>query len=125
MIFSSAAPVWRQLPAQWLAGFLVTSLTGVGVAITLLRVGDTVGLLAWLSGAILIPSLALAFGVWSNTSKVFEIVYLCLWYIGPLNNVPEVDYLGAYNSGNLMFFLPLSAALIVAAFAGRMRQVRG
>ena len=125
MIFSSAAPVWRQLPAQWLAGFLVTSLTGVGVAITLLRVGDTVGLLAWLSGAILIPSLALAFGVWSNTSKVFEIVYLCLWYIGPLNNVPEVDYLGAHSGGNIAFFIPLSVLLVVAAFAGRMRQVRG
>jgi hypothetical protein len=125
MVFSSAAPVWRQLPAQWLAGFLVTALTGLGVAIKLLTVGDTAGLLAWLSGALLIPSLALALGVWSNTSKVFEIIYLCLWYIGPLNNIPEVDYLGAHSSGNLMFFLPLSVALVVAAFVGRARQVRG
>jgi hypothetical protein len=125
MVFSSAAPVWRQLPAQWLAGFLVTALIGVGVAINLLTVGDAVGLLAWLSGAILIPSLALAFGVWSATSKVFEIIYLCLWYIGPLNNVPEVDYLGAHSGGNLGFFIPLSVLLVVAAFAGRMRQARG
>lgn len=124
MVFASAAPVWRQLPAQWLAGFLVTALTGLGVAIKLFTVGDTVGLLAWFSGALFIPSLALAFGVWSNTSKVFEIVYLCLWYIGPLNNVPEVDYLGAHSGGNLGFFLPLSVVLIVAAFVGRMRQVR-
>ena len=124
MVFSSAAPLWRQLPASWLAGFLVTALTGSGVAIKLLTVGDTVGLLAWLSGALLIPSLALAFGVWSNTSKVFEIVYLLLWYVGPLNNVPAVDYLGAHGSGNLMFFLPLSALLVIAAFVGRARQVR-
>ena len=125
MVFASAAPVWRQLPAQWLAGFLVTALTGVGVAIKLFTVGDSVGLLAWLSGALLIPSLALAFGVWSNTSKVFEIVYLCLWYIGPLNNVPDVDYLGAHSGGNIMFFIPLSVLLVVAAFVGRLRQVRG
>jgi len=125
MVFASAAPVWRQLPAQWLAGFLVTALTGVGVAINLLTVGDSAGLLAWISGALLIPSLALAFGVWSNTSKVFEIVYLTLWYIGPLNNVPAVDYLGAHGNGNVAFFIPLSAALIVAAFVGRMRQARG
>jgi hypothetical protein len=124
MVFSSAAPLWRQLPASWLAGFLVTALTGSGVAIKLLSVGDTVGLLAWLSGALFIPSAALAFGVWSNTSKVFEIVYLCLWYIGPLNNVPEVDYLGAHGSGNIGFFIPLSIILIIAAFVGRARQVR-
>jgi len=125
MVFASASPVWRQLPAQWLAGFIVTALTGAGVAIKLLAVGDTVGMLAWLSGALFIPSLALVFGVWSNTSKVFEIVYLTLWYIGPLNNVPEVDFLGAHSGGNLGLFIPLSALLVAVAFVGRMRQVRG
>ena len=125
MVFASASPVWRQLPAQWLAGFLVTALTGSGVAVKLLTAGDTVGLIAWLSGTLFIPSLALALGVWSNTSKVFEIVYLSLWYVGPLNNVPAVDYLGAHSSGNVAFFIPLSVLLVVAAFAGRMRQVRG
>jgi len=124
MIFSAAAPLWRQFPATWLAGFLVTLLAGSGVAIKLFSVWDTVGLLAWFSGALLIPSLALAFGVWSNTSKVFEIVYLLMWYIGPLNNVPAMDYLGAHSSGNLGFFLPLSALLMAAAFIGRARQVR-
>ena len=124
MVFSSAAPLWRQLPATWLAGFLVTALTGSGVALKLLSVGDTAGLLAWLSAALFIPSFALASGVWSNNSKVFEVIYLCLWYIGPLNNVPAVDYLGAHNSGNIGFFIPLSILLIVAAFIGRARQVR-
>jgi len=124
MIFSSAAPLWRQLPATWLAGFLVAALTGSGVAIKLLSVGDTVGLIAWLSGALFIPSLALTFGVWSNTSKVFEIIYLCIWYIGPMNNVPAVDYLGANSNGNISFFIPVSLLLIIAAFIGRTRQVR-
>ena len=45
MVFSSAAPLWRQLPASWLAGFLVTLLTGGGVALRLISAGDSAGLL--------------------------------------------------------------------------------
>ena len=124
MVFSSAFPLWRQLPATWLAGFLVTVVTGIGVAVKLLSVGDSMGLLAWFSAALFIPSFALASGVWSNSSKLFEVLYILLWYLGPLNKVAALDYLGANSSGNLGFFLPLSIFLIVAAFIGRARQVR-
>jgi hypothetical protein len=124
LAFSSASPLWRQLPAQWLAGFIVTLLIGSGAALNFIINGDAVGLLALLSGAIFIPSLALALGVWSGTSKVFEIVYMSLWYIGPLNRVPEVDFIGASGSGRPEFFIPLSIALIAFAFFGRSRQLR-
>lgn len=124
MVFSSAAPLRRQLPAAWLAGFILAVLTGIGAALKLLVVGDTVGLLAWLSGALFIPSLALALGVWSNNSKVFEVLYVSLWYIGPMNKVYAVDYLGANSDGNIAFFIPFSIALIVVAFIGRARQLQ-
>jgi hypothetical protein len=124
MIFSSAAPLMRQLPAQWVAGFLVTALTGIGVFINLLAAGDTAGLLAWISAAIFIPSFALALGVWSNSHKLFEVLYMCLWYVGPLNNVPAVDFLGANSSGNLVLFIPFSIMLVAAAFVGRARQLQ-
>lgn len=124
MVFSSAAPLMRQLPAQWLAGFIVTVLTGIGVFINLLTAGDTVGLLAWTSAAIFIPSFALALGVFSNSHKLFEVLYMLVWYVGPMNNVPAVDYLGAKSNGNLIFFIPFSIVLIVAAFVGRARQLR-
>ena len=124
MVFSSAAPLVRQLPAQWLAGFLVTALTGSGVALKLLSVGDRVGLLAWISAALFIPSLALALGVWSNSHKLFEVLYITLWYLGPMNKIAAVDFLGANSSGNIGFFIPFSIALTVAAFIGRMRQLQ-
>jgi len=124
MVFSSAAPLWRQLPATWLAGFLVTILTGSGAALNLLGAGDGVGLLAWISAAIFIPSFALASGVLSNSHKLFEVVYVALWYLGPMNRVLPVDYLGANSSGNIGFFIPLSIALIVIAFIGRARQLQ-
>ncbi len=124
MVFSSAAPLMRQLPAQWVAGFIVTALTGSGVLINLLKAGDTIGLLAWTSAAVFIPSFALALGVWSNSHKLFEVLYMVIWYVGPLNKVPELDYLGANSNGNIGVFIPFSIALIVAAFVGRARQLR-
>jgi hypothetical protein len=124
MVFSSAAPLVRQLPASWLAGFGVAVLTSSGAALKLLIVGDMVGILAWLSGALFIPSLALALGVWSSNSKVFEVLYVALWYIGPMNKVNAVDYLGANSNGNLGFFIPFSILLIVVAFIGRARQLQ-
>ena len=124
MVFSSAAPLMRQLPASWLAGFLVTLLTGSGVALKLFGASDGVGLLAWLSAAIFIPSFALALGIWSNSHKLFEVLYITMWYLGPMNKVFAVDYLGANSNGNIGFFIPLSIVLIIIAFIGRARQLQ-
>ena len=124
MVFSSASPLMRQLPAQWLAGFLMTALTGSGVAIKLLSAGDSGGLLAWMSAALFIPSFALALGVWSNSHKLFEVLYVTLWYLGPMNKIAAVDFLGANSGGNPGFFIPFSVALILAAFIGRARQLQ-
>jgi hypothetical protein len=85
--------------------------------------GDGIGLLAWFSGALFIPSFALALGVWSNSHKLFEVLYVTMWYL-MLNKVYAVDYLGANSDGNLGFFFPFSIALILAAFIGRARQLQ-
>ena len=71
-----------------------------------------------------ILTLALALGVWSGTSKPFEIVYLTLWYLGPMNNVPGLDFIGSHSNGHPQIFGPLSLALIAFAFFGRSRQLR-
>jgi hypothetical protein len=124
MVFSSVVPLMRQLPATWLAGFIVTVVMGSGAALKLIGTGDGVGLLAWFSAALFIPSFALALGVWSNSHKLFEVLYISIWYLGPLNKVYELDYIGANSNGNIGFFIPLSIALIVVAFIGRARQLQ-
>jgi hypothetical protein len=124
MVFSSAAPLMRQLPASWLAGFIVALLTGSGAALKMLIAGDGVGLLAWFSAALFIPSFALALGVWSNSHKLFEVLYVIMWYAGPMNYVYAVDYIGTKGNGNVGFFIPFSIALVLAAFFGRARQVQ-
>jgi hypothetical protein len=124
MTFSSASPLLRQLPAQWLAGLIVTLLVSIGAIIRLAAGGDTAGLLALLSGAIFIPSLALACGIWSGTSKLFEILYMLVWYLGPLNKIVALDYIGSHGNGRPEFFIPFSIVLILFALVGRARQIR-
>jgi hypothetical protein len=123
IVFSSASPLTRQLPAAWVAGLIVTVVTGSGVVIKLLSAGDSVGLLIWFSGALFIPSLALALGIWSNSRKLFEVLYVSLWYLA-INGVYAADFLGASSDGNIGFFIPQSLGLIIAAFAGRARQIQ-
>jgi hypothetical protein len=124
LTFSSASPLWRQLPAQWIAGFIVTLLMSIGALLRYTVDGDTIGLLALLSGAFFIPSLALASGVWSETSKLFEILYMVIWYLGPLNKVPGLDFIGSHSNGYPQFFIPFSIVLITFAVFGRARQLR-
>ena len=128
LVFSSAHSITRQLPAAWFAGVAVALLTGSGAGIRLLIAGDKLGMLAWLVGALFIPSLALALGVWSGTSKLFEIIYLLLWYVGPLHAVRQLDFMGvspgAIAAGTAKYYFVAALILVVTAFAGRKRQLQ-
>jgi len=127
IVFSAAHPLTSQLPATWLAGFLVTALAGSGAALRLLAAGEFAALPGWLGGAIFIPSLALALGVWSGSSKVFEVVYVLWWYLGPLHpsEMSALDFMGISTSGYWTTYLFLSVMLIIIAIFGRMQQIQG
>lgn len=89
----------------------MTLLVSTGAIIRLLVDGDMAGLLALLSGALFIPSLALVSGVWSGTSELFEILYVLIWYLGPLNKLMALDYIGSHGNGRPEFFIPFSSPL--------------
>jgi hypothetical protein len=127
MVFSAPFPLRGQLPATWIAGLIVALATGSGVALRLLLAGQWSALLAWAVGATFIPALALALGAWSGSSKLFEVVYFLLWYAGPINKVPALDYMGATDeavaTGMPLTYLALTLLLLGLAFAGRQRQI--
>ena len=83
MVFSAARPVLRQLPAAWLAGVLATALLAIGGAVFFLSNNDLPGLAGWAGAVIFVPTLALALGVFSSGSRVFEVVYVIWWYMRP------------------------------------------
>jgi hypothetical protein len=83
--------------------------------------------LAWLVGALFIPTLALALGVWSGTGKPFEILYTLLWYVGPMHAIPQLDFMGSAAGTSAtrypVIYLALAGIFGVTALAGRQRQL--
>ena len=128
LLFSSARILPRQLPACFLAGFLVTALTGAGAAVRLLLAGQMEGFVAWLAAAIFLPTLALALGILTGSSKFFEGLYITWWYIGPANHTPGLDFTGAASGPATLryalIYLAIAAALALLAFIARARQLR-
>jgi hypothetical protein len=128
MIFSAPFPVVRQLPASWAAGFLLVIGSGSGVILRLLVVGEWQALLALFIGAAFIPSLALALGTWSGSSKLFEVTYLLLWYVGLLEHAPNFDFAGisveSITRGIPWIYFGIALLLLGIAFSGRTRQLK-
>lgn len=124
MVFSAPHPLRNQLPVAWLAGFALTLLMGAAPAARFLLAGEMTGLVSLLVGLVFIPSLALVLGVWTGSSKAFEVVYVLFWYLGLLNKVPELDYLGLNTSASWPAYLLLSLALFLLALLGRQRQLK-
>lgn len=128
LVFSSANSLKRQLPAVWLAGVLLAVVTGSGVALNLALHGEWPGVLAWVVGALFIPSLALCLGVWTGSSKSFEFIYTLLWYIGPINRIEPLDFMGALpgsvEAGIWKLYLAITVILIGLAFIGRKLQIQ-
>lgn len=127
-LYSAPAPVWRQLPATWLSGVLIAMATGSGMALKLAFSGDSAGLGGWLVGALFIPTMALCLGSLSGSGKLFEILYLILWYAGPVNAVPNLDYMSATAvaavSGMPLVFLEVAALLAAVAVTAKYVLLR-
>lgn len=127
MLFSAPGPRVRQLPAQLAAGTGLALLAAVGPMTALLLAGDLVSLAALGAGAVFVPSLALFAGAWSGSTRPFEALYVVLWYIGPVNGVPFLDFMGvsgqAVEVGASGWFGLSAAALALLAWPGRGRQM--
>ena len=54
-------------------------------------------------------------------------LYLLLWYVGPLNRVPELDYTGAAkgaaSAGTILGFALATGGLLAASWAARKRAL--
>jgi hypothetical protein len=127
-VFSVARPLGRQMMAGWLAGVCVAAVTGAGFGVQRALIGAWGGLAAWAAGALFIPSLALALGTWTNNGRTFELVYAFLWYVGPMNRVAALDFMGvtpeAVAGGVWVYTLSAAGALLGLALLGRRLQMQ-
>ncbi len=126
VMFSNPRFLRFQLPAMWLAGLLVTAAAGSGMAVRFLIAGEMNSLFAWVVGLAFIPTLALAAGVWTGRALLFEALYVALWYVGPMNQVPFLDFMGATSSVTpaiTIVFAVITIVLMSAAWIGRRHQM--
>lgn len=112
----------------WISGVILSLLTACGVCVNLLMKGDILGVLAILVGAAFISALALVLGIWTGKPKLFEIIYMILWYIGPINRTPEFDYMGSMSmtieKGMPFVFLVLTLVFLVFGYIGRIKRIK-
>ncbi|OKP86423.1 hypothetical protein [Paenibacillus sp. P32E] len=127
-VFTAMHPVRNQFIVLWLAGIIVAYLAGSGAMIHCLVAGEWETLMAMAVGGLFIPTLALALGVWSRNSKLFQVIFMLMWYLGPLNKLTVMDFMGAsqqsLDQGIYLYYLLATAVLLMLAVVGRLRQVR-
>ena len=125
MVFTAPQPTQRQLPAMWLAGIFVAAITGSGAAVKFAALGAWMSLSAWAAGVLFIPALALMLGVWTNSRRMFEMVYLLWWYMA-FNGIAALDFMGTtqgtLDRGNPWLFLGLAPVLFLLSLVGRQRH---
>ena len=119
IVFSAPRARTREPLAAFVAGVLVAFLTAGGVALNVSLSGDTAGLFALAAGAFFVPALAVASGVLSSGSTLFEGIYLPLWYVGPFQKLPALDFAGAAGPGYPLAYLVVAVILVVVAVAAR------
>jgi hypothetical protein len=124
LVDAGAGP--RRVLAEWLAGVAIAGLAGAGPLVRMLA-GDGAGVAAWVGGAAFIPALALLLGTLSRSPRLFQVVYLGLWY-AVLNRTAAVDFAGAVRDGGQLagpvtgLVLGVATGLLAGALA--TKQVR-
>ncbi len=129
IVFSSPFPIRRQGLALWVSGWIFSCFAGSGLLIRFIMERDSGGVMAWLVGSMFIPSLALALGVWTRTSRTFEVVFMIIMFMGVLNKVTYFDFMGvvegSISTGMPLIYAMVTMLLLFLAVYGRKRQMNG
>lgn len=130
LLYHAPNPTGRLLAAAWAAGVLLTGGLLGGVVLGRLLWGEPLAPLPWALAVLFIPTLALTLGTWSRSSKLFEVVYPILWYLGPMNTQGQLvalDFLGVHGEAPVntspLLVLGVVMALLLTAALGRLRPV--
>ncbi|MFE4519849.1 hypothetical protein ACFRMQ_37440 [Kitasatospora sp. NPDC056783] len=122
----------RRLLAEWASGLVLTAVTGAAPLARMLVAGDGPGVACWFGGVLFIPSLAMSLGVLARTHRVFQAIYLPIWYV-LVNNVAALDFMGAVRvhgepaGPSPLLTVALSAAMLAVVFlvGAARRNVKG
>lgn len=122
IVFAAPRPIANQLPAAWLAAFVVTAILGSGALVKFIILGETTSLLGWLTGVLFIPSLALCLGALTGSSKAFEIIFVASVYMLTQKMI-MIDFMAYNPNGQWFYYAPLALVLLAVAALARQRQL--
>jgi hypothetical protein len=123
LIYNSPISGAAHVFAAWIAGTLVALLLFSGALLRMLVTHDP-HFSAVIIGACFISSLAVCFGTTSGGTKLFEAIYIFLWYAGPASGDPSLNFLGTTPGAAPAHFALYAAALLITAFAARTTRQR-
>jgi hypothetical protein len=121
LVWTAPRPIVRQLIASWAAGVLMGWLVAAPGLAHLAAAGVWSSFGQALLASLFIPSLALACGAFSRGTKLFEALYLVLWYIGPMQGPSPLDFIGGIGAASS---LPATLSLFTAALLVGAAAVR-
>ncbi|MCG3220051.1 MAG: hypothetical protein H7641_01620, partial [Candidatus Heimdallarchaeota archaeon] len=128
IIFSTPYPIKLNVLSTWIIGLIISACTGLGGAIKFIIVQEWASLLFWGAGCVFIPSLALFLSVITGSGKTFEFLYALIWYIGPMNQISYLDYMGviglSIDTYIWLIYFSISIILVVLVYVGRIIQFR-
>ncbi len=127
LIYSTPYPLKYHFLATWLVGLLLTLGTGIVGGIRMLITVNWVGFIAWIVGGYFIASFAIFSATLTKSSKFFEFIYTLLWYIGPMNQVPLLDFMGIVPLSVTMniwvYYLGIAIIFTLIAFWAKKRMI--
>lgn len=116
LIFYCPSPIKMQLPASLVAATLLLILATSGALIKFLLAGEWLSIGLLLLGCFFVSTFALLCGSLSRTSRTFEIMFTVLWYIGPLQRNPNLDFIGINPEANIEVGSPVYFAITALMF---------
>jgi hypothetical protein len=117
----------RQLAAEWLAGLALTALAGLGPLLRMAIAADGPRVAAWIAGVLFIPALALLLGTASRTHRLFQALYVMLWFAA-VNQLAAADYMGTVlvrgrpAGPSSLLVAGVAAAMLAVTFSVRTAQ---
>jgi hypothetical protein len=126
LLAASPRSLTAQLPAVIAAGWLAGLACAAGALLGLAAAGQGARAAAAAVGCLAMPLLAVALGVLSGGPRLFEALFVTLWYIGPLQRGWPLDFAAVSDEAVATFvpawFLLAALALLAAALAVEARR---
>lgn len=122
IVGSSAGGGEKTLLFQWAAGALLVFMLCSTCVLRLTLAGDPAGIIACAALVASISALALALGTVSGASRPFEALFLILWYLGPVQHLPAVDFASGLLTAPQAVSAVCALIAVAALFVTRVRR---